>query len=63
MYVRSQIFLGAAHQNGEIYTKLPQNIPNGHKIYQHLTLQALSELTKIGIFGFKIYHLATLVRR
>jgi hypothetical protein len=29
-----QIFLGPKYQNGEKYTKLPQNIPNGHKIDQ-----------------------------
>jgi hypothetical protein len=29
-----QIFHGTIYQNGEKYTKLPQNIPNGHKIYQ-----------------------------
>jgi hypothetical protein len=29
-----QIFLGTIHQNGEKYTKLPQNIPNVHKINQ-----------------------------
>jgi hypothetical protein len=28
-----QIFLGPEYQNGENYTKLPQNIPNGHKIF------------------------------
>jgi hypothetical protein len=28
-----QIFLGTKYQNGEKYTKLPQNIPNGHKIF------------------------------
>jgi hypothetical protein len=27
-----QIFLAPKNQNGEKYTKLPQNIPNGHKI-------------------------------
>jgi hypothetical protein len=25
-------FFGTTYQNGEKYTKLPQNIPNGHKI-------------------------------
>jgi hypothetical protein len=28
-----QIFLGPKYQNGDKYTKLPQNIPNGHKIF------------------------------
>jgi hypothetical protein len=43
------------------YTKLTQNIPNGHIIYQHLPLQEPHKFTKIGIFGLKICHLATLV--
>jgi hypothetical protein len=29
-----QIFLGTKYQNGEKYTKLPQNKTNGHKIFQ-----------------------------
>jgi hypothetical protein len=29
-----QIFLGTTYQNGKKYTKSPQNIPNGPKIYQ-----------------------------
>jgi hypothetical protein len=58
---------------GEKYTKLPQNIPNGHKIYkmalketechkidQHLPLQDRPIFTQIGIFGLRVYHLATL---
>jgi hypothetical protein len=28
-----QIFLGPNYQNGIKYTKCPQNIPNGHKIF------------------------------
>jgi hypothetical protein len=28
-----QIFLATEYQNGVKYTKLPQNIPNGHKIF------------------------------
>jgi hypothetical protein len=28
-----QIFLGTKYQSGEKYTKLPQNIPNGPKIF------------------------------
>jgi hypothetical protein len=28
-----QIFFGTTYQNGEKYTKQPQNVPNGHKIY------------------------------
>jgi hypothetical protein len=29
-----QIFLGTIYQRGEKYARLPQSIPNGHKIYQ-----------------------------
>jgi hypothetical protein len=29
-----QMFLGTTYQNGEKCTKWPQDIPNGHKIYQ-----------------------------
>jgi hypothetical protein len=35
--------------------------PNGHKINQHLPFQDPSKFTLFGIFGLKIYHLATLV--
>jgi hypothetical protein len=43
----------------------------GHKIYQiagkckkwpHLPLQNLPKVTQIGLFGLKIYHLATLAK-
>jgi hypothetical protein len=52
-------------------------VQNGHKIYhfavknvdkmsikkyKHLPLQDLIRFARIGIFGLKIYHLATLVR-
>jgi hypothetical protein len=40
-----------------------KNIPNGHKIYQHFSFQDPPKITQIGIFGLKIYHLATLPRR
>jgi hypothetical protein len=43
-------------------TKRPSNIRNGHKIYQHLPIQGPPKYNKIGTFGLKIYHLATLVR-
>jgi hypothetical protein len=36
-------------------------ILNGHKIYQHFPFQGPPKFTKIGIFGLKINHLATLV--
>jgi hypothetical protein len=61
-------FLGPKYQNGEKYTKLPQNIPNGHKIFQMVIkytkifpLQDPTNFTQIGIFGLKTNHLATLV--
>jgi hypothetical protein len=41
------------------YYKIYQNIPNGHICFYS---KALQNLTPIRIFGFKIYHLATLVR-
>jgi hypothetical protein len=34
--------------------------PNGHNIYQRLSLQDTPKLTQIWIFGLKIYHVATL---
>jgi hypothetical protein len=50
------------------YTQWPQNRPNGSKIDQMAIkyanifhCQALHNLPKIGIFGLKICHLATLV--
>jgi hypothetical protein len=43
------------------YTKWLENIPNGHKIYQHFPLQDTPKYTQIGIFGLKINHLVTLV--
>jgi hypothetical protein len=70
-----QIFLDATYQNGKNVpndhknTRWQQNVPNGRnididqmairytKISHHKTLQTL---TQIGIFGLKIYHLATL---
>jgi predicted secreted protein len=42
------------------YTKWQLNRPKGHKIYQHLPLQDPPKFTQIGIFGLKIWHLATL---
>jgi hypothetical protein len=43
------------------YTKWPQNIPNGHKIYEHFPFQGPPKFTQIGILGMKINHLATLL--
>jgi hypothetical protein len=45
----------------EKYTKLPQTIPNVHKIYHHLPLQGPPKFTQVSIFGFKTNHLATLI--
>jgi hypothetical protein len=49
------------------YTKWPLNVPFGRIYvdkmvikYQHLPLQGLPKLSEIGIFGLKVYHLATL---
>jgi phage tail sheath gpL-like len=42
-----QIFLCAIYQNGEKYTKLSQNIPNGHKI---------DHFHKMSINGHKLLH-------
>jgi hypothetical protein len=42
------------------YTEWPINIQNDYKLYQHLPLQGPPKSTQIGIFGLKIYHLATL---
>jgi hypothetical protein len=43
------------------YTKLWQNRANDRKMYHYLPLQVPPIFTKIGIFGLKIKHLATLV--
>jgi hypothetical protein len=43
--------------------KCQENWPNGHKIYRHLPLQDPPRFTQIGVWGLKIYHLATLVCR
>jgi hypothetical protein len=44
------------------YTNLPENWPKGLKIYQHILLQNRWFFTQSGVFGQKIYHLATLDR-
>jgi hypothetical protein len=49
------------YQTAIKYTKWPQNIPNGHKIYQHFLFQGRPKFTQIGIFGLKRNHLATLL--
>jgi hypothetical protein len=35
------------------YTKWPYNIPNGHKIYQHLPFKGPPKFTQIGILVWK----------
>jgi hypothetical protein len=35
------------------YTKQPQNIPNGHKIYQHLQFKGTPKFTEIWYFWFE----------
>jgi hypothetical protein len=49
------------YKNGRKIYQINKNIPNGHMIYQHLTLQDPPKFTQVGIFCLKIYHLATLV--
>jgi hypothetical protein len=49
------------HQRAIKYTKWSQNIPNGHKIYQHSPFQDPPIYTESGIIGMKINHLATLL--
>jgi hypothetical protein len=51
---------GKMYQITTIYTKWQQNIPkrtktlpNGHKIYQYLTLHDPPKFTQTGIFGLK----------
>jgi hypothetical protein len=48
------------YQTSINYTKWPNNILNGHKIYRHFPYEGTPNFTKIGIFGLKINHLATL---
>jgi hypothetical protein len=45
------------------YTKWHENIPNGHKIYQHFPFQGPPKFTQIRILGLRIKHLATLLIR
>jgi hypothetical protein len=41
-------------------TKWPKHISNGHILYQPFPFQGPPKFTQIGIFGLKIYRLATL---
>jgi hypothetical protein len=70
-----QIFLGTKYPNGGKYTKWPQNIPNGHKIFPMAAkidqtiikyskifhYKTLQNLPKLGFLVWKTNHLATLV--
>jgi hypothetical protein len=40
--------------------QMPYNVPNDQKTYQHSPFQSPSKFTRIGIFGLKTNHLATL---
>jgi hypothetical protein len=46
-------FLGTIYQHGGKCTKLPQNRPNVHKIYQNLPLQGPPKFAQIRILGLK----------
>jgi hypothetical protein len=55
---------GKIYQNDHKIYQMAQkytNRPNGHKIYQLLSLQVTRKFAPIGIFGLKIYYLATLL--
>jgi hypothetical protein len=43
------------------YSQWPYNRPNGLKIYQHFPLQDPQNLPKLGFFGLKTNHLASLL--
>jgi hypothetical protein len=45
-----------------IYQNIYQKYQNGYKIYQRFTLQDPPKFTQIGIWGLKMYHLATLIK-
>jgi hypothetical protein len=45
------------------YPKCLSNIPNGHKIYHQFAIKGPPKCSQIEIFGLKINHLATLLRR
>jgi hypothetical protein len=40
-------------QMAMIYTNWPENIPNGHKIYQHFPFKCPTKYTKFGIFWYE----------
>jgi hypothetical protein len=43
------------------YKKWPQTTPNGHKMYLHFPFKGPQTFPKLGFFGTKVNHLATLV--
>jgi hypothetical protein len=51
------------HQMALKYTKWPEEIPNGHEIYQKFPFKGLQKDFKNDIFGKQINHLTTLVTR
>jgi hypothetical protein len=42
------------------FTKWTFKYPNDHKLCPNLPFHGLQELTKVGIFGLEMFHLATL---
>jgi hypothetical protein len=58
--------MGKIYQMTTLYTKLPYIMPNGYKIFQMIIKyntfhsKALQNLPKLGFFGLKTNHLATL---
>jgi hypothetical protein len=74
-YQDCQIFLAPKYQNGEKYTKLPQNVPNDHKMFPKgrkidqmvikytkiFHSKTLQNFNQFGNFGLKTNHLATLI--
>jgi hypothetical protein len=52
---------GKIYQTAINYTKWPQNIPKGHKMYQQLPFKGHQNFTQIRIFGVKTNHPATLL--
>jgi hypothetical protein len=69
-------FFLTTYQNWVKYTKVPQHYQNGLKINQMTVIHIFqianntptfsisrpSKITQVGIFGLKIYHLATLLQ-
>jgi hypothetical protein len=45
------------------FAKWLSNIPQGLKSYRHFPIEGPPKNDQFGIFGLKIYHLATLLKR